>query len=330
MRLLFMGTSAFAVPSLRELVAGPDTVAAVVTQPDRPGGRGQRLRPSPVREAADSLGLSVWQPETLGLSAFRAAVVEQAPDAVVVVAYGKLIPDWLIGLPHHGVVNVHGSLLPRYRGAAPINWAIARGESRTGVCTMRIDSGLDTGPVFDCRETGIDGEETAPELTERLSHMGASLLVETLANLQAGAAVPRPQDAGQATFAPRLRRDDGHIRWEEPAAEIHDKVRGFLPWPGVVVGFRGRKCRILETRVGGPVSGSPSVGTLALEGARLRAVCGDGRALEILRVQMENRRAASGLEFSNGFHLEPGDRFDSLRDAGESPDRVASGLDCKG
>jgi methionyl-tRNA formyltransferase len=265
-----------------------------------------------VKEAALPLGVELSQPDALAAEGFRIRMSEWGPDAVVVVAYGKLIPGWLLRQPPRGVVNLHGSLLPRYRGAAPVNWAIARGESVTGVCAMQIDEGLDTGPVYDCTDTAIGPEETAPELLERLAVMGADLLAKTLEGIANGSARPRPQSEAQATLAPRLSREDGFVRWEESAQEIHDKTRAFLPWPSVVVGFRGSKCRLLASRVGGAAVGSGQPGDLGPGKGGLAVRCGDSRMLEILELQLENRRATSGRDFANGVRLAEGDRFTSL------------------
>jgi methionyl-tRNA formyltransferase len=311
MRLVFMGTSAFAVPSLEALVAGSHDVAGTVTQPDRPRGRGQRTQGSPVGIAARTLGLDLLQPETLDADEFGEWIRLRAPAAVVVVAYGKRIPPWLLTLPSHGAVNLHASLLPLYRGAAPVNWAIARGESRTGVCTMQMDEGIDTGPVYACREEAIGRQDTAPEVSERLARIGAELLAETLGEMEAGRARPRPQP-GAWTRAPRLRREDGYVRWEWSALDIHNRIRGFLPWPGVVVDFRGERCQLIASLAGGtPPSSGGAPGDLRWESGHLHVRCGDGW-LEILRLRLENRKAVSAQEFVNGFRLTPGDRMASF------------------
>ncbi len=312
MRLVFMGTSPFAVSSLEALVSAGHDIEAVFTQPDRPRGRGQRTQPPPVKETALALGLNILQPAKLKDPSVRSLLEAARPDLITVVAYGKIIPRWLIDLPPHGIVNVHGSVLPRYRGAAPVNWAIIRGETQTGVCTMQIDEGLDTGPVYLCDETQIGGQETAPEVSERLAKIGGRLLVRTLEGIATGDLRPRPQDEAAATLAPRLAKEDGFIRWEEAALAIHNKVRGFAPWPAVLVRFRDRPCRILETRPeAGECKESPP-GCIVPDSGRLRVRCGDGGLLEILRLQPESRKAVSGVEFSNGVHLRPDERFGSM------------------
>ena len=312
MRLVFMGTSPFAVPSLQAVVSAGYDVVAVFTQPDRPRGRGQRTQASPVKETALSLGLNVVQPEKLKDPSVPPLLDQAAPDLITVVAYGKILPGWLIARPRLGVVNVHGSILPRYRGAAPVNWAIVGGETRTGVCTMQIDEGLDTGPVFLCDETEIGENETAPEVAGRLAETGGRLLVKTVQGIASGKLAPRAQDNSMATLAPRLTKEDGYIRWEEAAAAIHNKVRGLTPWPAVVARFRDQPFKILETRVVEGDCKESSPGAIVSDSGRLRVDCGDGGTLEILRLQLASRKAVSGVEFANGVHLRADERFDSM------------------
>ncbi len=312
MRLAFMGTAGFAVPSLEALLSDRHIVSAVFTQPDRPSGRGRNVHFSPVKVAALQLGLNVQQPESLKADGIRDTIEGLAPEAIVVVAYGKILPPWLIVLPPCGIVNVHGSLLPKYRGAAPINRAIANGESRTGVCTMQIDEGMDTGPVYFCEETPIDPDETAPDLANRLALLGAPLLVRTLDAVRQGSRTPEPQNNALASMAPRLRKLDGYIDWRESAKTIHNKVRAFLPWPAVVVGFRGKTCRLLKSRHFRAVNGSREAGSVSFASNRLTVGCGDGQSLEIQRLQLENKNAVSGVDFANGVHLVDGDRFTTI------------------
>ena len=312
MRLAFMGTAAFAVPSLEALVSARHSVTAVFTQPDRPSGRGRRVRFSPVKETALSLGLGVEQPESFKAERVRGAIEDLSAELIVVVAYGKILPAWLIELPRYGIVNLHGSLLPKYRGAAPINRAIANGDAVTGVCTMQIDEGMDTGPVLFCEETPIAHDETAPLLASRLARLGASLLVRTLVAIEQGSINPRPQDDSLASMAPRLRKEDGYIDWHESGTAIHNKVRAFLPWPSVVVGFRGKTCRILSSRCSGTVAENCEPGTIVFVSKRLTVSCGDGQWLEINRLQLENKNPVSGTDFANGVHLVPGDRFTTI------------------
>jgi len=295
-RLVFLGTPAFAVPTLERTVQAGHEVVAVLTQPDRPRGRGQQPAPPPVKEAALRLGLPVYQPERVR----RPEAVEQlrsfGADAMVVVGYGQIIPQVVIDLAPLGIINVHASLLPKYRGAGPIQWAIVNGETRTGVTTMRINAGLDTGDMLLKTETEIGPEETAVELGSRLAVMGADLLVETLAGLAAGTIVPEPQDDSQATLAPLLKKEDGRIDWSAPAAAIHNRVRGLQPWPGGFTTFRGQTLSVLRTRVAGAGQGAPG---RIVSLRPLLVTSGDG-TLEIAEVQMEGRKRMAAADFVNG------------------------------
>ena len=257
MRLIFLGTPAFAVPTLEAIVRAGHEVAAVLTQPDRPRGRGQNAAASPVKQAALGLGLTVYQPERVR----RPEAVEYLrgidSDAMVVVGYGQIIPQVAIDLAPLGIINVHASLLPKYRGAGPIQWAIVRGETRTGVTTMRIDAGLDTGDMLLKAETEIGRDENAVELGRRLAVMGAGLLVETLEGLLGGKIVAEKQDDTQATLAPLLKKEDGAIDWTQPAQAIHNRVRGLQPWPGAQTSFRGVPLHVWKTK--SPTGGSGAV-----------------------------------------------------------------------
>src|SRR5271157_2862895 len=248
MRLVFLGTPAFAVPALERLVEAGHQVLAVVTQPDRPSGRGQHPAPPPVKEAAARMGLPVCQPERVKLPETVEFLRAQGAEAMVVVGYGQIIPQSVIDLAPLGIVNVHASLLPKYRGAGPVQWAILNGETRTGVTTMRIDAGLDTGDMLMKTWTEIGPDENAVELGARLAAMGADLLVETLAGLVAGTIVPEKQDASQATYARLLKKEDGMVDWSLPAQAIHNRVRGLQPWPGAYTTFRGQTLHIWKLR----------------------------------------------------------------------------------
>jgi len=247
MDVIFCGTPQFAVPTLQALMnadAG-HRVRLVVTQPDRPSGRGMELSAPPVKQLAQRLGLEVTQPEKIKNNLeFRARLEEIRPEAIVVVGYGRIIPQWMIDLPPLGNINLHGSLLPKYRGAAPVQWAIASGETVTGVTTMRIDAGLDTGDILLQRETPIAAEDTAVTLAPRLAEMGAPLMVETLAGLKAGTITPRQQDDAQATLAPILKKEDGLIDFRRRAREICNRLRGFQPWPGAYTTFRDKSLNV--------------------------------------------------------------------------------------
>ncbi|MDX2154607.1 MAG: methionyl-tRNA formyltransferase [Bryobacteraceae bacterium] len=308
MRLVYLGTPRFAAPSLEALVRAGHDIAAVYTQPDRPKGRGQQLAQSPVKETALRLGLPVEQPERVR----RPEVVERLASfgarAMVIVGYGQIIPQSIIDFAPLGIINVHGSLLPKYRGAAPIQWAIANGERVTGVTTMRIDAGLDTGDMLLKAETGIGPEETAVELGERLAEMGAKLIVETLAGLEAGSIQPEPQDSSQATLAPILKKEDGRVDWSRPAQAIHDRARGFQPWPGAYTTFRGQQLTLYRTSVATEANpGAP--GEMVLADRRLLIRAGDGRAVEAREVQVEGKKRISAADFLNGQKPRPGERL---------------------
>ncbi len=319
LRVAFFGTPETAVPSLERLLAAGFSVPVVITQPDRPKGRGQGLAASAVKQFACGRGLPVWQPESLKQPELVEALRALRLDAMAVVAYGKIIPQAIIDIPPLGIINVHFSLLPAYRGAAPVQWAIACGETRTGVTTMRIDAGLDTGDILLARETEIGSEETAVELADRLAVLGADLLVETLHGLQLGRITPRPQEHARASYAPMLKKEDGRIDWSWPAAKIHDRVRGFQPWPGAYCSFRGRLLHLWRTRPASERPGGPP-GTLHALGRRLLVVCGDQAALELIEVQLEGRKRLPAEAFLAGQRLTPGERLEPA-----PPDSPASG-----
>lgn len=311
MRLIFLGTPEFAVPTLDRIVAAGHFVSQVVTQPDRPKGRKQELTPSPVKAAAIRHDIPVYQPERIRRPEALEHLRSQAPDAMVVVGYGQIIPRSVIDIAPLGIINVHASLLPDLRGAAPIQWSIARGYKKTGVTTMRIDAGLDTGDILLQWETPIGPDETAVELSARLAEAGAGLLVETLAGLCARTIQPRPQDNSLATYAPILQKEDGRINWSNPAQQIHDLIRGFQPWPGAHTSFRGQSLHLWRSRVIAqhvPQCGSLPPGALIHERG-VFAVAGDGAALELLEVQLEGRKKMPAEVFANGHHLIETDRL---------------------
>jgi methionyl-tRNA formyltransferase len=299
LRVVFLGTPLFAVPTLEAMVRRGYEVAAAITQPDRPRGRGRNAVAPPVKAAAARLGLPVFQPERVRRPEAVELLRNLAPDAMVVVGYGQIVPQSIIDIPRLGILNVHASLLPKYRGAAPIQWAIARGETRTGVTIMRIDAGLDTGDVLLTEETAVLSEENAIELGERLAAMGASLLVNALDKWAAGEIVPEKQDNSQATYAPILKKEDGRIDWRSPAAAIHNRVRGFQPWPGAHTGFRGQTLNVWKSRPAKSVSEPP--GTI-VRTRPLLVACG-GEALELLEVQLEGRKRMAAADFVNGQRL---------------------------
>ncbi|HEY2548382.1 MAG TPA: methionyl-tRNA formyltransferase [Candidatus Acidoferrum sp.] len=323
MRLVFCGTPQFAVPSLNHLLGQNDfEIAAVITQPDRARGRGQEVSFSPVKETAVAAGTPVYQPEKIRAPEAQELLQRLAPDAIVIIAYGQIIPARLLPIPRLGWINLHASLLPKYRGAAPINWAIVNGETKTGVTSMRIDAGMDTGEIFLQRDMEIGEAETAPELAARVSELGAPLMVETLRGLAAGAIVPRAQDHSQASTAPMLKREDGRIDWSRPAREIYNRIRGFAPWPGTYTSFRGQTCHIwgepaskdlgqlgISGQEPGRPAGGTAPGTLLAGRNELLVACGGATYLRLTGVKVEGRKQISAAEFVNGAHLLASEHF---------------------
>lgn len=312
MRIVFCGTPEFGVPTLQALVANPKfSVEAVVTQPDRPRGRGQQVSASPVKEAAAAAGARIYQPESVKTDEARDFFTETKPEAAVIIAYGQIIPRRLLEIPRLGWLNLHASLLPKYRGAAPIAWAIINGESKTGLTTMRLDPGLDTGPILMQREIEIGSDETAPELAARMAEMGALLVVESLVKLERGEIEPIPQDASRASYAPILTKEHGRIDWGQTAAEIYNRVRGLAPWPGAFTMFRGRLCQVWGRPVASQTetkSGREPGCAILTEGG-IEVACGEGTRLELEAVQVEGRKRISAREFANGARLASGERF---------------------
>jgi methionyl-tRNA formyltransferase len=299
LRLVFLGTPQFAVPTLERIVAAGHQVLTVVTQPDRPSGRGQRLATSPVKESAGRLGLPIFQPVRVRRPEAVAQLRALNAETMVVVGYGQIIPQSVIDLVPLGIINVHASLLPKYRGAAPIQWAMANGETRTGLTTMRIDAGLDTGEMLLKAETEIGSEENAIELGQRLALMGADLLIETLDGLERGTIVPQPQDQTEATLAPILKKEDGLIDWRQPAQAIHNRVRGLQPWPGAYTKFRGQRLHIWRSQVTADSCSPPG----RLFGVKPPSVCCGSGSLELVDVQLEGRKRMTGSDFVNGQRL---------------------------
>lgn len=311
MRTVFLGTPAVAVPSLDALVDGGHQVGLVVTQPDRPVGRSRRPSAPPVKERALALGLEVAQPARVRDGALLEAIASCDPDILVVVAYGRLLPLDVLKAAPHGALNVHFSLLPAYRGAAPVQWALARGESVTGVTTMRLVERLDEGDVYLRREVPIEAGEHAPALARRLADVGAALLLETLAGLAGGALRAIPQDHARATFAPPLSREDGEYdpAWEAPALE--GRVRGFDPWPGVWARCRGRRIRLAEAvALPGRRAAAPPGEVIGLEGGGLVVACGGGTTASIASLQPEGSKTISARDAVNGRRIGPGDRLE--------------------
>src|SRR4051794_16070144 len=301
--LIFCGTPLFAVPTLEKLAAAGHRIDLVVTQPDRPKGRGLELVPSPVKQSALKLNLPITQPDRIKTNEeFRAQLTNIKPDAIIVVGYGRIIPQWMLDLPPLGNINLHASLLPKYRGAAPIQWAIANGETVTGNTTMRIDAGLDTGDILLQQQLPINVDDTSETLAPRLAAMGADLLVETLAGLQAGTIQPRKQDDAQSTLAPILKKEDGVIDFSRTAEEILNRLRGFQPWPGAYTKFRGKTLQILKAR---PATDSVSPSKLKIIDDRLLAGCAKNTSVEIQELQLAGKKRTSAQSFINGYHPKP-------------------------
>lgn len=299
--LVFCGTPMFAVPTLEKLAAAGFRVKLVVTQPDRPSGRGMELAASPVKRAALGLGLTVTQPEKIkNNDEFHQQLEQIAPQAIIVVGYGRIIPQWMIDLPPLGNLNLHASLLPKYRGAAPIQWAIAKGESVTGVTTMRIDAGLDTGDILLRAEERIKPEDTAITLAPRLAQTGAELMISTLAGLANRTIAPRPQDHSQATLAPILKREDGLIDFSRNALDTWNRLRGFQPWPGVFTRFRG-KMLLLHAATPAPEVALVAPAHFATENERMLLGFAHGTALDVHELQMEGKKRMSARDFINGY-----------------------------
>jgi len=314
MKLLFCGTPEFAVPTLRQMCAEGYRPELVITQPDRPKGRGLVPAPPPVKLLAQELGLPVAQPEKLRGEAGRKLIEAQQPEAVVIVGYGQLIPGDLLTIPRHGWINLHASLLPKYRGAAPVQWALIQGETLTGVTTMQIDEGMDTGPILLQTEVPIGEDDTAVTLGQRLAARGAALMVETLRKLEAGTLTPRPQDHSQASKAPLLKREHGRVDFSQPARDLYNRIRGLLPWPGAFTNFRGQRVHLWWGRPVATPAGvvqSPPPGTLLAEKHALYVACGTNTWLDLEELQPENRKRLSATDFINGLHVRPGERFEA-------------------
>jgi methionyl-tRNA formyltransferase len=313
LRIIFCGTPEFAVPSLRRLLSDPEfAIAAVVTQPDRPRGRGQEVSASPVKAVALEAGVQVYQPEKIRSDSALDFFTRMAADVVVIIAYGQIIPARLIALPRLGWINLHGSLLPKYRGAAPIAWAIANGETMTGLTSMQIDAGMDTGPMLLRHEMEIGPEETTPELAKRMAEAGAPLIAETLGKLERGEIGPIVQDSSQATLAPLLKKEHGRIDWSLPARQIYNRMRGFTPWPGAYSSFRSQTCQIWGRPADSAMAAQSEIpGGLLTSSDAVYVVCGEGSCLQIESVQIEGRKRVKAREFANGARLAPGERFGS-------------------
>lgn len=308
LKLVFCGTPEFAVPTLEAVIAAGHQVALVVTQPDRAAGRGMEMQAPPVKRAALTHGIPVVQPEKIKTNPeFRELIESVRPDAILVVAYGRIIPKWMLDLPPLGNINLHGSLLPKYRGAAPVQWAVANGETVTGITTMRIDEGLDTGDMLLAHAVPIAANETSPDVFRSLSDAGSQLMVQTLDRLAAGTLTPRQQDHAQATLAPILTREDGAIDFNRTAHQIYNRWRGFQPWPGAHTQLRGKK--LIVHRMSLTSLNNIQSATLHVFDNQLLAGCGDGTSILFEEVQMEGKRRMTASEFLRGFQVRSGERL---------------------
>jgi methionyl-tRNA formyltransferase len=310
MKIVFCGTPQFAVPSLRALLDHGFEVSLVVSQPDRPSGRGMQVSSTPVKQLALERGVEVKQPEKIkNNQEFRSRLEQIAPEAIVVVAYGRIIPQWMIDLPPLGNINGHASLLPKYRGAAPIQWAIALGESVTGVTTMRIDAGLDTGDMLLIRQIPILLEDTAITLSPKLAELAAELIVETLPGLKEGRIRRQKQDDAKATHAPILKKEDGLIDFQRTATEIWNRLRGFQPWPGAFTTFRSKNVNVTSAKPFASGATALDPGTVRVDGGQLLVGCGEQTTLELLEVQPEGKKRMLAKDFVNGYRPNAGEKL---------------------
>lgn len=311
LRVLFLGTPAFAARTLEALLASRHHVVAVVTQPDRPRGRGQRVLPSPVKAMAEAAGLPVLQPTRLKDEAWLDQLRALDLDLGVVAAYGRLLPDALLAVPRLGMINVHASLLPRYRGASPIHQAVLAGDATTGVTIMRVVRELDAGPMLDVVDVPIGPDDTTGEVEARLAEAGAALLVDVVNRLAAGPVTETPQDEADVTIAPRLEKTRGLIDWTQPAAVVHNQVRGLQPWPGAWTYLDGQRLAIRRTVLVAGTSRAEPAGTVHAEDGGLQVVCGDGNLVALVEVQPEGRRAMAGRDFLAGHPIAAGTQLTS-------------------
>lgn len=307
MKLVFCGTPQFAVPTLESLLEAGHEIPLVVTQPDRPQGRGLTIAPSPVKHAAQQRGLRIEQPEKIKNNLeFRTLLEQTSADAIIVVGYGRIIPAWMLSLPRYGNINLHGSLLPKYRGAAPIQWAIAQGDSVSGVTTMLLNEGLDTGDILLQRELAIAADDTSITYGHRLAALGADLMVETMRGLEQGSIQSRKQDDRAATLAPILQKEDGRADFNGSASRVYDRLRGFQPWPGCFTTFREKKLTIIAARPS-PAGNQHAPGELVVDGNRLFVACKHS-FLELLEIQPEGKRKMSAGDFVRGYRPRQGER----------------------
>ncbi|MEK7829288.1 MAG: methionyl-tRNA formyltransferase [Deltaproteobacteria bacterium] len=308
LRIVFMGTPEFAVPSLRALIEVGENVVAIITQPDKPKGRGKKLTTPPVREAALKYNIPVFQPEKIKDEPFITAIRNFSPDVISVVAYGKILPKAILDIPPKGCINVHASILPKYRGAAPINWAIINGEKETGITTMLLDEGMDTGDMLLTEKVEIRNDDTASSLHDRLKYIGADLLIKTIKGIKSETIRPIPQDDSQATYAPMLKKEDGRIDWTMKTEEIKNLIRGLNPWPGAYTRWDGKQIKIFKAEVEAGVKEEPgTVINISTEG--IFVATGKGILL-IKELQPENKNRMTASEFIKGYRIVKGQIFD--------------------
>ena len=300
MKILFMGTPDFAVPSLDALAVAGHQLVGVFSQPDKPQNRGMKLQPTPVKVCAERLGVPVFQPTKLRDGTALETIRQLDPDLIVVAAYGRILPQEILDYPRLGCINVHSSLLPKYRGAAPIHWAILNGEKETGVTIMHMALALDAGDIIRQRATPIDPDETVEDLHDRLAQLGAELLVETVAQLADGTATRTPQEESQVTLAPMLSRALSPMDWTRPARALHDQVRGLIPWPAAVTELGGVRCKILATTVLDETTGKAPGSVVAADKTGLKLACGDGRVLRIDRLQADGGKRLAAADYLRG------------------------------
>jgi methionyl-tRNA formyltransferase len=306
MNIVFMGTPEFAVPTLRLLIEHPYDIRAVITQPDRAKGRGRNVVAPPVKTLAEQHGILVLQPEKIRAKEVQARLKEIAPDLIVVVAYGQIIPEAILQIPRLGCINVHGSLLPKYRGAAPIHWAIIQGEKETGITTMFMDKGMDTGDMLLKKTIPIENDDTAGTLHDKLRLIGAELLLETLRKLEAGTLTSVPQDHDGATYAPMLKKEDGLIHWKETAVIIERKIRGFFPWPGAYTYFQGTMIKLLQVAIEeetAKTQGTPPGTVLELDNDQGPLIATGHGDIRIIRIQPQNKKPMRCSDFCRGYRL---------------------------
>lgn len=309
LRIVYFGTPDFAVPALRALIASSHDVVGLVSQPDRPKGRGQKLQATPTKAVAEPAGIPVLQPTGLKADAFVESLRALSPDLGVVAAYGRIIPDRVLEVPRLGMINIHASILPRYRGAAPVHRAVINGDDETGVSIMRVVSELDAGPVFAVERTPIGPEQTTPEVERVLAEIGARLVLAVVDRLSEGTATEVPQDHAEATYAPKLERHEGQVEWTLPAARIHNLVRGLQPWPLVSIAIDGVRCTIHRTALTSEATSAAPGTVVAASAGTLSVAAGDGRTLHVVEIQPEGKRVMSAREFLAGRRIHPGTRI---------------------